>query len=66
MEKMEKLLSVWMQDQHQSWVPLSFQKKAKSLYEDLKKKHGMTQRVQILMPAMVGFIGSRLELNFTI
>ena len=69
MEKMEKLLTVWMQDQHQSWVPLSLiliQKKAKSLYEDLKKKHGMTQRVQILMPAMVGFIGSRLELNFII
>ena len=43
MEKMEKLLSVWMQDQHQSWVPLSLiliQKKAKSLYEDLKKRHG--------------------------
>ena len=39
MEKMEKLLSAWMQDQHQSWVPLSLiliQKKAKSLYEDLK------------------------------
>ncbi|XP_021573038.1 tigger transposable element-derived protein 1 [Carlito syrichta] len=43
MEEMEKLLSVWMQDQHQRRVPLSLmliQEKAKSLYEDLKKKHG--------------------------
>ena len=42
MEEMEKLLSVWMQDQHQRWVLLSLmliQGKAKSLYEDLKKKH---------------------------
>ena len=41
MEEMEKLLSVWMQHQHQ--VPLSFmliQEKAKSFYEDLKKKRG--------------------------
>ncbi|XP_059971708.1 large ribosomal subunit protein uL15-like [Mesoplodon densirostris] len=39
---MEKLLSVWMQDQHQCRVLLSlmlFQEKVKSLYEDLKKKH---------------------------
>ncbi|XP_066875983.1 tigger transposable element-derived protein 1-like isoform X3 [Kogia breviceps] len=43
MEEMEKLLSVWMQDQRQRRVPLSLmliQEKAKSLYEDLKKKHG--------------------------
>ena len=43
MEEMEKLLSVWMQDQHQHRVPLGLmliQEKAKSLYEDLKKKHG--------------------------
>ena len=43
MEEMEKLLSVRMQDQHQRWVLLSLmliQEKAKSLYEDLKKKHG--------------------------
>ena len=43
MEEMEKLLSVWMQDQHQRRVLLSLmliQEKAKSLYEDLKKKHG--------------------------
>ncbi|XP_068420258.1 tigger transposable element-derived protein 1-like [Eschrichtius robustus] len=43
MEEMEKLLSVWMQDQHhQHRVPLSLmliQEKAKNLYEDLKKKH---------------------------
>ena len=42
MEEVEKLLSVWMQDQHQCRVPLSLmliQEKAKSLYEDLKKKH---------------------------
>ncbi|TEA25720.1 hypothetical protein DBR06_SOUSAS2510164, partial [Sousa chinensis] len=42
MEEMEKLISVWMQDQHQCRVPLSLmliQEKAKSLYEDLKKKH---------------------------
>ncbi|TEA40019.1 hypothetical protein DBR06_SOUSAS2910063, partial [Sousa chinensis] len=43
MEEMEKLLSVWMQGQHQRRVPLSLmliQEKAKSLYEDLKKEHG--------------------------
>ena len=37
MEEMEKLLSVWMQHQHQRRVPLSLtliQEKAKSLYED--------------------------------
>ncbi|XP_059952046.1 putative CENPB DNA-binding domain-containing protein 1 [Mesoplodon densirostris] len=42
MEEMEKLLSVWLQDQHQRRVPLSLmviQEKAKSLYEDLKRKH---------------------------
>ena len=42
MEEMEKLLSVWMQDQHQPRVLLSLmliQEKAKSLYEDFKKKH---------------------------
>ena len=40
---MEKLFSVWTQDQHQHWVLLSLmliQEKAKSLFEDLKKKHG--------------------------
>ena len=40
---MEKLLSVWIQDQHQRQVLLSLmliQEEAKSLYEDLKKKHG--------------------------
>ena len=43
MEKMEKLLSVWMQNQHQHRVLLSLmliQEKAKSLYKNLKKKHG--------------------------
>jgi len=43
MEEMEKLLSVWMQDQYQCCVLLSLmliQEKANSLYEDLKKKHG--------------------------
>ncbi|XP_066879268.1 putative CENPB DNA-binding domain-containing protein 1 [Kogia breviceps] len=43
MEKKEKLLSMWMQDQHQHRVLLSLmliQEKDKSLYEDLKKKHG--------------------------
>ncbi|XP_068410092.1 putative CENPB DNA-binding domain-containing protein 1 [Eschrichtius robustus] len=43
MEEMQKLLSVRMQDQHQCRVLLSLmliQEKSKSLYEDLKKKHG--------------------------
>ncbi|XP_019789663.1 putative CENPB DNA-binding domain-containing protein 1 [Tursiops truncatus] len=43
MEEMEKLLSVWTQDQHQHRVLLSLmliQEKAKSLYENLKNKHG--------------------------
>ena len=41
--EMEKRLNVWMQDPHWCRVPLSLmliQEKAKSLYEDLKKKHG--------------------------
>ena len=40
--EMEKLLSVWLQDQHQRRAPLNImliQEKAKSLYEDVKKKH---------------------------
>ena len=43
MEEMEKLLSMWLQDQHQRRAPLNImliQEKAKSLYEDLKKKYG--------------------------
>ena len=43
MEEMEKLLSAWIQDQHQHQVLLSLmliQEKTKRLYEDLKKKHG--------------------------
>ena len=42
MEEMEKLLSVWMQDQHENQVMLNLkliQEKAKSLNENLKKKH---------------------------
>ena len=42
MEEMEKLLGVWMQDQHQCQVPLSLmliQEKTKILYEVLKKKY---------------------------
>ena len=39
MEKMERLLSVWMQDQHLVPIYLMFQEKAKSLYKDLKKRH---------------------------
>ena len=41
-EELEKLLRVRVQDQHQCRVPLSLmmiQEKAKSLHEDLKKKH---------------------------
>ena len=43
MEEMKRLLSVRMQNRHQHQVPLSLmliEEKAKSLYEDLKKKHG--------------------------
>ena len=43
MEEMEKLLSVWTRDENQHRVPLSLtliQEEAKSLCEDLKKKHG--------------------------
>jgi transposase-like protein len=42
-EEMEKLLSVWIEDQHQRRMPLSFmliQEKALSLFKDLKAKHG--------------------------
>ena len=39
MEEMERLLSVWMQDQHLVPIYLMFQEKAKSLYKDLKKRH---------------------------
>ena len=41
-EETEKLLSVWIQDQHQHCVSLSLmltQEKTESLYEDLKQKH---------------------------
>ena len=41
-EKIEKVLSVWMQDQCQHQVLLSLmliQEKDKSLYEDLRKKN---------------------------
>ncbi|XP_068398055.1 tigger transposable element-derived protein 1-like [Eschrichtius robustus] len=43
MEEVEKLLSVWMQDQPQRPVPHSLmliQKKGKTLHEDMKKKKG--------------------------
>ena len=43
MEKMENLLGVWMQGQHQCGEPCSLmpiQEKVKSLYEGLKKKYG--------------------------
>ena len=39
MEEMERLLSVWMQDQHLVLIYLMFQEKAKRLYKDLKKRH---------------------------
>ena len=39
MEEMERLLSVWMQDQHLVPIYLMFQEKAKRLYKDLKKRH---------------------------
>ena len=70
MEEMEKLLSVWMQDQyqHQQRVLLSLmliQEKAKSLYEYLKKKHGEESEAHLLMPVMAGFTSSRLQPAFT-
>ena len=64
MEEMDKLFSVWMQYQHQCPASL-IQKKAKSLYEDVKKKHREESRVYLLIPAMAGFIGSKLEPAFT-
>ena len=63
MEELEKLLSVWVQDQHQCQVPLSLttiQEKVKSLYEDLKKKHSKESGAHLLMPAVTGFISSKL------
>ena len=68
LEEMEKLLSVWMQDQDQHPVLLSLmmiQEKAESLYEDLKKKHGKESEVHLLILVMAGFIDSRLEPTFT-
>ena len=39
-KEVEKLLNVWMQDQHQVTFSLMLiQEKTKNLYEDLKKKH---------------------------
>ena len=39
-EEMEKLLNVWMQNQHRVTLSLMLiQEKTKNLYEDLKKKH---------------------------
>lgn len=63
MEEMGKHFSVWMQYQHQGRASL-IQKKAKSLYEDMKKKHREESRVNLLIPAMAGFIGSKLEPTF--
>ena len=40
------------------------QEKAESLHEDLRKKHGEASD-HLLMPAMAGFIGLRLEPTFT-
>ena len=40
MEKIEKFISVWMQNQHRVTLSLMLiQEKTKNLYEDLKKKH---------------------------
>lgn len=47
MEEMEKLLRVWMQDQHQCQILLSsmlIQESLQSLYEGLKKKQAKKQR----------------------
>ena len=57
-----------MQNQHQQSVQLSLmliQEEANSLYEDLKNKHGKESEEHFLMSAMTGFIGLRLEPNFT-
>ena len=40
------------------------QEKAKSLYEDLLKKHVKNKRARLLTPAIAGFMGSRLEPTF--
>ena len=55
------------QDQHQRQVLLSLmliQEKAKSLYEDLKKKHGEKSE-GTSFKANHAFIDSRLERSFT-
>ena len=67
MEEMKKLLSVWRQDQHHHWVLLNLmliQEKAKSLYKDLKKKHGEESECAYFNMSHAGVISSRLDPNF--
>ncbi|XP_006902931.1 PREDICTED: tigger transposable element-derived protein 1-like [Elephantulus edwardii] len=49
MENMERLLSVWLEDQSQRNVPLSvaiIQEKAKSLFDDLQREQGESSQME--------------------
>ena len=59
---MERLLSVWLQDQCQCQVPLSLmliQQEDQCLYEDLRKK--LKSQMASFNAILAGFISSRLE-----
>nr|XP_048723333.1 putative CENPB DNA-binding domain-containing protein 1 [Caretta caretta] len=52
MENMERLLSVWIEDQNQRNIPLSLpviQAKAKSLYDKLKRDQGEGSQTEMFM-----------------
>ena len=68
MDEVEKLLSVWIQDQHQYGGLLSLmliQEKAKSVYKDLKKKHGEESECASFNMSHAGFISSSLQPTLT-
>ncbi|XP_068234250.1 putative CENPB DNA-binding domain-containing protein 1 [Palaemon carinicauda] len=67
-EEMEKLLTIWLEDQQQRRIPLSLmliQEKAKSIFEDVKAKAGESTAEETLMPATGGFPVSRRGLIST-
>ncbi|KFD60340.1 hypothetical protein M514_27488 [Trichuris suis] len=67
MEKMEKLLNIWIEDLHQRNCPCSLmaiQTKALTLLEDLKEKEGPSAESETFTAIGVGLNVSRNVLNY--
>ncbi|XP_068229516.1 tigger transposable element-derived protein 1-like [Palaemon carinicauda] len=67
-EEMEKILTIWLEDQQQRRIPLSLmliQEKAKSIFEDVKAKAGESALKKRFLPATGGFTVSRRGLIST-